>query len=55
MIEISDKLSSMGYRILRVSVHGIDVLREHSDPLRLNKELSNLSYEEAIKLAEGMK
>ena len=55
MVEIADKLSSMGYRILRVSAHGIDVLRENSDPLRLNKELNNLSYEEAIKLAEGMK
>lgn len=55
MIEIADKLSLMGYRILRVSAQGIDVLRENSDPLRLNKELNNLSYEEAIKLAEGMK
>lgn len=55
MNEIADKLSSMGYRILEVSAHGIDFWRENSDPLRLNKELNNLSYEEAIKLAEGMK
>lgn len=54
MIEIADKLSSMGYRILRVSEQQIDVFRESSDPLSppLSK---NLSYEEAIKLAEGKK
>jgi hypothetical protein len=55
MIEIADKLSSMGYRILRVSEQQIDVLRESSDPLLAPPVSMNLSYEEAIKLAEGKK
>lgn len=54
MFEIADKLSSMGYRILRVDGHGIDVLSENSDPLRMNTGLNELSYDEAIKFAEGM-
>lgn len=54
MIEIADKLSSMGYRILRVSEQQIDVLRESSDPL-VPPLSRNLSYEEAIKLVEGKK
>jgi hypothetical protein len=55
MIEIADKLSSMGYRILRVDGREIYVLRESSDPL-LGPPLSmNLSYEEAIKLVEEKK
>ena len=52
MIEISDKLSSMGYRILRFNGHEIDVLRENLDPLGLNPGLNELSYDEAIKLVE---
>lgn len=59
MVEIADKLSSMGYRILRVDAQGIDVLSESSDPLsdplRLNQGWNSLSYEEAIKLVEGKK
>jgi hypothetical protein len=54
MSEIADKLSLMGYRILRVSEQQIDVLRESSDPLAPPLSM-NLSYEEAIKLAEGKK
>ena len=54
MVEIADKLSLMGYRILRVSEQQIDVLRESSDPLAPPLSM-NLSYEEAIKLAEGKK
>ncbi len=52
MIKISDKLSSMGYRILRVNGHGIDVLRENLNPLGLNPGVNELSYDEAIKLVE---
>ena len=50
MIEIADKLSSMGYRILRVDGHEIAVWREDLEPSRMN-----MSYEEAIKFAEEMK
>lgn len=55
MIEIADKLSLMGYRILRVGEQEIDVLRDGSDPLLGPPLRMNLSYEEAIKLAEGKK
>jgi hypothetical protein len=55
MIEIADKLSLMGYRILRVGEQEIDVLREGSDPLLAPPLRMNLSYGEAIKLAEGKK
>lgn len=55
MIEIADKLSLMGYRILRVGEQEIDVLREGSDTLLDPPLRMNLSYEEAIKLVEGKK
>lgn len=55
MVEIADKLSLMGYRILRVGEQEIDVLREGSDPLLAPPLRMNLSYEEAIKLVEGKK
>ena len=49
MIEIADALSLRGYRILRVDGHGISYWEENSEhPVR------NMSYEEAIKFAEGM-
>ena len=54
MIEIADKLSLMGYRILRVDDQEIDVWRDDSDPLAPPLR-RNLSYEEAIKLVEGKK
>lgn len=54
MVEIADKLSLMGYRILRVDDQEIDVWRDGSDPLAPPLRI-NLSYEEAIKLAEGKK
>lgn len=50
MIEIADKLSSRGYRILRVDGHEIAIWGENLEPSRMN-----MSYEEAIKFAEGMK
>lgn len=55
MIEIADKLSLMGYRILSVGEQEIDVLREGSDPLLYPPLRKTLSYEEAIKLVEGKK
>lgn len=55
MIEIADKLSLMGYRILSVGEQEIDVLRESSDPLLAPPIRRTLSYEEAVKLAEGKK
>ena len=55
MIEIADKLSLMGYRILRVGEQEIDVIRESSDPLLDPPLRRNMSYEEAIKLVEGKK
>ena len=54
MVEIADKLSSMGYGILRVGDQEIDVWRDGSDPLAPPLR-RNLSYEEAIKLVEGKK
>lgn len=54
MVEIADKLSLMGYRILRVDDQEIEVWREGSDP-SVPPLRRNLSYEEAIKLAEGKK
>lgn len=54
MVEIADKLSLMGYRILRVGDQEIDVWRDGSDPLATPLR-RNLSYEEAIKLAEEKK
>lgn len=54
MVEIADKLSLMGYRILRVDDQEIDVWRDSSDPLAPPLR-RNLSYEEAIKLVEGKK
>lgn len=54
MVEIADKLSLMGYRILRVDDQEIDVWRDDSDPLAPPLR-RNLSYEEAIKLVEGKK
>ena len=49
MIEIADALSLRGYRILRVDGHGIAYWGENSEP-----PVRNMSYEEAIKFAEGM-
>lgn len=49
MIEIADELSLRGYRILRVDGHGIAYWGENSEP-----PVRNMSYEEAIKFAEGM-
>lgn len=54
MVEIADKLSLMGYRILRVDDQEIEVWRDNSDPL-VPPLRRNLSYEEAIKLVEGKK
>lgn len=55
MIEIADKISLMGYRVLRVGEQEIDVLREGSETLLDPPLRMNMSYEEAIKLAEGKK
>lgn len=49
MIAIADELSLRGYRILRVDGHGIAYWVENSEP-----PVRNMSYEEAIKFAEGM-
>ena len=55
MIEIADKLSLMGYRIVNFEVDNITIFYESNDPINIWLEPRKLTYEEAAKLAERKK